>query len=178
MRSRSAHSRRAGRVSIVRRGRGLGGDSSGKSAPLSGGTAGDLMSPRDRQFVRERANARCEYCHFHEDHLPLWPFHLDHIVAQQHLGPDEPTNLAWACQRCNLCKGTNLMGVDPDSSRIVALFNPRTDRWDEHFVLEASRIVGVTPTGRATAWLLQMNTDQRVELRGALLASGRWHEPR
>ena len=80
-----------------------------------------------RQFVRERAESRCEYCRFRERHLPFWPFHLDHIVARQHLGLDDPANLAWACQRCNLRKGTNLTGVDPDSSQIVRLFDPRAD---------------------------------------------------
>ncbi len=65
--------------------------------------------PRNlRQLIRERAGARCEYCRFHEEHLSLWPFHLDHIVARQHQGSAGPANLAWACQRCNLLKGTNL----------------------------------------------------------------------
>ena len=39
------------------------------------------MSPRTRRLVRVRAGRRCEYCRFHEDDLPLWPFHLDHIIA-------------------------------------------------------------------------------------------------
>lgn len=71
------------------------------------------MSPRTRQFVRKRAEERCEYCRFHEEHLPLWPFHLDHIIAEQHAGTDEPENLAWARQRCNLCKGTNSPRLTP-----------------------------------------------------------------
>jgi hypothetical protein len=132
------------------------------------------MSPRIREHVRERAGGRCEYCRFHEEDLPLWPFHLDHIVAEQHLGTDDPANLAWACQRCNLCKGTNLTAIDPDSARIVRLFSPRTDRWEEHFAFEANCILGLTPTGRATAWLLQMNCTERMELRTELMASGRW----
>ena len=108
------------------------------------------MSPRTRRLVRVRAGRRCEYCRFHEDDLPLWPFHLDHIIAGQHAGPDEPGNLAWACQRCNLCKGTNLSAVDPDSAQVVRLFNPRLERWEVHFAAERNRIVGLTPTGRAT----------------------------
>ena len=127
-----------------------------------------------RQFVRERAESRCEYCRFRERHLPFWPFHLDHIVARQHLGLDDPANLAWACQRCNLRKGTNLTGVDPDSSQIVRLFDPRADCWEEHFTLRDGRIVGLTPTGRATAWLLQMNVEERIELRSVLMRDGLW----
>lgn len=69
------------------------------------------MSAALRQHVRDRAGARCEYCRFHEEHLPLWSFHLEHIVAEQHGGTDESENLAWSCQRCNLHKGTNLSAM-------------------------------------------------------------------
>ena len=132
------------------------------------------MSPRTRRLVRERAGRRCEYCRFHEADLPLWPFHLDHIIAGQHAGPDEPDNLAWACQRCNLCKGTNLSAIDPDSAQVVRLFSPRSDLWEVHFAVERNRIVGLTPTGRATVWLLQMNSAERMELRVELMALRRW----
>jgi len=127
-----------------------------------------------RQLVRERAGRRCEYCHLHEDDLPLWPFHLDHIVAGQHFGTDDPENLAWARQRCNLCKGSNLTAVDPDSAQVVRLFNPRTDCWADHFALDGERIAGLSPTGRATVWLLQMNCEDRLALRSELIATGRW----
>jgi hypothetical protein len=133
-----------------------------------------LIPLRVRELVRQRAERRCEYCHFHEEDLPLWPFHLDHVIAEQHSGNDDPSNLAWACQRCNLCKGTNLSAVDPDSSAIVRLFNPRTDKWEEHFTLSGNYIMGVTPAGRATVWLLQMNSPERGELRAELIALGRW----
>jgi HNH endonuclease. len=132
------------------------------------------MSPHLRRLVRNRAGGRCEYCRFHEDDLPLWPFHVDHIVAGQHAGSDNPANLAWACQRCNLCKGTNLTGVDPDTGRIVRLFNPRRQKWEQHFAIEKDRIAGLTPAGRATIWLLQMNITERRELRAQLAAVGRW----
>lgn len=133
-----------------------------------------MISPRIRRLVRDRASRRCEYCRFHEEDLPLWPFHLDHIVAKQHRGLACPENLAWACQRCNLCKGTNLTAVDPDSAQIVRLFNPRTDNWEEHFTVRKNRILGLTPTGRATAFLLEMNCAERMELRAELSALGRW----
>ena len=135
------------------------------------------MPPRLRQLVRQHAGGRCEYCQLHEDHLPLWPFHLDHIVAEQHGGTDDPANLAWACQRCNLCKGTNLTSIDPDSAQAVRLFHPRVDRWEQHFALQGNRVAGLTPKGRATAWLLQMNCEQRLDLRAELIASGRWPKP-
>src|SRR5262245_41489643 len=132
------------------------------------------MPPGLRQSVRERAGGRCEYCRFRETHLPFWPFHLEHIVARQHGGSDDTSNLAWACPRCNACKGTNLSAVDPDSDNVVRLFDPRTNRWEDHFALQGKRLVGLTPSGRATVWLLQMNTEERLELRGMLLEEGTW----
>jgi hypothetical protein len=60
--------------------------------------------------------------------------------------------------------------VDPDSGSIVALFNPRTDAWDDHFRLERAVVVGRTEVGRATLRLLQMNTEERTEMRTQLLA--------
>lgn len=132
------------------------------------------MSNALRQFVRERAGGRCEYCRFREEHLALWPFHADHIIARQHGGPDEATNRAWSCYRCNLQKGPNLSALDPDSNVVVRLFDPRANRWNEHFVMHAGRITGLTPTGRATAWLLEMNTEERIQLRKLLMEDGLW----
>jgi hypothetical protein len=89
-------------------------------------------------------------------------------------GGNELDNLAWACSRCNRHKGTNLSGVDPDSNRVVPLFHARRDVWEDHFELSAAQIRGKTAVGRATAWLLQMNADRRVELRAQLVLDGLW----
>jgi hypothetical protein len=62
-------------------------------------------------------------------------------------------------------KGPNLTAIDPDSGAIVVLFHPRRDHWDEHFSRQGARVVGTTPTGRATVRLLAMNALQRLELR-------------
>jgi hypothetical protein len=129
---------------------------------------------RLRKLVRHGAGQRCEYCRLHENDIPLWPFHLDHIVTEQHAGTATLENLAWACQRCDLYEGTNLTGIDPDSAQVVPVFHPRPDLWEEHFALHHNRIMGRTPAGRATVWLLQMNCDERLELRTELLAAGRW----
>ncbi|MBL8214476.1 MAG: HNH endonuclease [Bryobacterales bacterium] len=32
---------------------------------------------------------------------PIIPFHLEHVVAKQHGGSDDPAGLALACDRCN-----------------------------------------------------------------------------
>ncbi len=133
------------------------------------------MSAALRQQVRDRARARCECCRFREEHLPLWPFHLEHIVAEQHGGTEELENLAWSCQRCNLLKGTNLSGIDPNSGLVVRLFHPRREVWSEHFAVDGDgRIRGVTPTGRASARLLRMNAPERIEIRRLLISTGHW----
>jgi hypothetical protein len=125
-----------------------------------------------RQAVRERAGRQCEYCHL-PDVLPqTLRFHLEHIVARQHGGATELENLAWSCQRCNERKGPNLSGVDPDTSALVPLFHPRRDRWEQHFGLDGLNVVGLTPVGRATVWLLEVNSEERLRWRMALRRYG------
>jgi len=132
------------------------------------------MSPELRSFVRERGGRRCEYCRFPDEQLPWSPFHLDHLVARQHGGGDEAANLVWACARCNSRKGTNLSGVGPDSSEIVRIFNPRVQSWNDHFTIVDGAVLGLTPTGRATVWLLDMNFEPRLLLRTQLIKAGKW----
>ncbi|MFN3407936.1 MAG: HNH endonuclease [Limisphaerales bacterium] len=122
------------------------------------------MDARLRQLVRERAQDRCEYCHMEQSREPL-AFHVEHIIARQHGGGDTPDNLALACHHCNLRKGPNLTGMDPLDGRVVRLFHPRRDAWEEHFVRRGGEIVGTTPVGRATVRLLRMNEHGRRELR-------------
>lgn len=127
-----------------------------------------------RRLVRERAGDRCEYCRLPQAAVDA-TFHVDHVVAQQHLDQtgDDPKRLALACDRCNFCKATNLSSIDPVTREIVLLFNPRQDEWEEHFAMQGAVIVGVTPTGRATVRLLQMNAKHRVELRRWLIEEQR-----
>ncbi len=132
------------------------------------------MSPEIRHEVRERAGGRCEYCRLPDSIELAGPFHLEHIIARQHRGVEDPANLAWACSRCNRHKGTNLSSVDPDSNEVVRLFNPRTEPWKAHFELVGAQIRGKSPAGRATAWLLQMNAERRVELRTELIRQDLW----
>lgn len=130
------------------------------------------MSEGLRQPVRDRTHRRCEYCRLPDCRPPIEPFHLEHITARQHGGPMELENLGWACHRCNRHKGTNLAGIDPDRRGLVPLFHPRRDRWGAHFALVGFRIVELTLTGRATAVLLQMNADRRLERRAELIERG------
>lgn len=126
-----------------------------------------------RTLVRQRAEDRCEYCRVPQSSIDV-TFHVDHVVAQQHLDVvhDDVDSLALACDRCNLFKGTNLSSIDPSTMQIVQLFNPRRDQWHEPFILDGAEIVGLTPIGRATARLLQMNARRRVKLRAWLIRLG------
>jgi hypothetical protein len=56
-------------------------------------------------------------------------YHLDHIIAKQHLDEvaDDPRMLAWACSECNYHKGPNLVSIDPQTGLQITLFNPRVD---------------------------------------------------
>ena len=128
------------------------------------------MQEAVRSAVRERAGHRCEYCGILQAHVPFAAFHIDHIIPRQHGGTDDAANLAMACYHCNLHKGPNLTGIDPETGAIVPLFHPRRDHWPEHFALQGVTIVGLTPTSRATVRVLQMNAVERVELRTALQA--------
>src|SRR5580698_741711 len=119
------------------------------------------MNAGQRRLVRERARARREYCQL-PDLLPqLVRFHLEHIRARRHGGSNSLRNLAWACPRCNERKGTNLSSIDPDTDRNVRVFNPRRDIWAHHFAWDGLRIRGTTAIGRATAWLLEFNSEER-----------------
>ena len=106
------------------------------------------MSANIPDQVRSRALHRCEYCLIPQV-LFRRSFHVEHIIARQHGGKTELDNLALACWQCNLKKGPNLTGIDPDSGMISALFHPRRDVWNEHFVYGVA-IKGLTSIGRAT----------------------------
>jgi hypothetical protein len=130
------------------------------------------MDAQTRELVWRRAGQRCEYCRIHQDDEPFYRFHVEHVVARQHAGRDDPDNLALACHHDNEHKGTNLCGIDPGTGKVARLFNPRRQRWSRHFRFEGARIVGRTQCGRATVRVLALNAPDRVELRAELIAAG------
>lgn len=124
-----------------------------------------------RDLIKQRAGDRCEYCRLHQKHAPYSTFHVDH-TPRKHGGSDDLSNLALACNRCNRHKGTNLTGIDPVSGSITPLFHPRKDVWESHFTLRGVTIVGLTPEGRATIRVLNLNNPERLQLRRRLLVLG------
>lgn len=99
-------------------------------------------------------------------------FHLEHAIPRSKGGIDGLDNLAWACPSCNLRKSDRTEASDPESDTKAPLFNPRRDRWDEHFAWAEYQIIGVTSTGRATVAALEFNTSRRLLIRQVELALG------
>jgi HNH endonuclease len=123
--------------------------------------------------VRARAAGCCEYCRIHEDDA-FESHEADHVIAEQHGGATTVENLAFACWECNRRKGPNISSIDPDSAEIVRLFNPRRDRWADHFQLEGARVLPKTAIGRATVALLRINSAENLAIREALRQIGRY----
>jgi hypothetical protein len=116
--------------------------------------------------VEARAAGRCEYCRMHQN-LQGATFHMEHIVPSARGGPKELANLAWSCPTCNLRKSDHEEGLDPLSAQKIALFNPRHDQWQTHFQWIGYLVEGLTPTGRATVTLLDLNHSKRIFIRKA-----------
>jgi HNH endonuclease len=123
--------------------------------------------------VRERAGERCEYCLLAESQA-FFPHEPDHLIALKHGGETTFENLALACSDCNRFKGSDIASIDAITGELVRLFNPRTQRWFEHFRVHGARIVPLTPVGRVTEKLLRLNIPSRVELRARLIAQAQY----
>jgi hypothetical protein len=123
------------------------------------------MDQGTRLLVRQRAGNRCEYCQLSEEHSPLAKLQIEHIVPKKHGGSDAPSNLALACIDCNLHKGANLTGIDPDNGQIVELFHPRLQAWQDHFAWNGCLAVGLSAIGRTTIRVLHINSEDRIRVR-------------
>lgn len=121
--------------------------------------------------VRERTGQACEYCQLPEA-LYDGTFEVEHVVPRQHGGHTRLSNLAYACLHDNRHKGPNLTGIDPKTKKLTTLFNPRRHKWSRHFRWDGSHLLGRTPIGRVTVYVLAMNDPVRVEFRRHLLAEG------
>ncbi|HEX5219332.1 MAG TPA: HNH endonuclease signature motif containing protein [Verrucomicrobiae bacterium] len=117
-----------------------------------------------RQGVIQRAHNRCEYCLLSQFAQEA-TFHIDHIVPQSAGGPTELENLALACVTGSLSKGARQTALDPETGTNAPLFNPRRNNWRDHFRWDGIKIVGITPTGRASAEALLMNRPRVLDIR-------------
>jgi len=131
-----------------------------------------------RRLVSERAERLCEYCLIHEDDT-FFGCQIEHVIAEKHGGATVSENLAFACVFCNSYKGTDIASLSPLTGQLIRLFNPRNDRWADHFRLIANemRIEGITEVGQTTVRLLQMNHPDRLLERSTLRDANRYPVP-
>ena len=126
---------------------------------------------RDKIF--KRAGGRCEYCLYPQE-MSFLAFEVEHIISEKHGGTTTEDNLALACPYCNRYKGTDLGSIDPETGQLTPFFNPRTQRWSDHFRLDGARIEPLTPEGRVTVTILQLNHPDRILERERLIQVGKY----
>ncbi len=129
-----------------------------------------------RRLVVARADSLCEYCLIHESDTWLG-CQIDHVISEKHGGLTGADNLAYACVFCNRGKGTDLGPIAESSGNFVRFFNPRVDRWSDHFRIIGDRIEPLTETGEVTVRILDFNSAERLLEREALCAVGRFPSP-
>ncbi|MGB8698181.1 MAG: HNH endonuclease signature motif containing protein [Thermosynechococcaceae cyanobacterium] len=140
------------------------------------------INERTRQFVRERAKYLCEYCHSPEQSSSD-VFTIDHLIPRSLGGLDEVDNLALACRRCNERRYNFTTAINPQTGEEVSIFNPRLQKWAEHFIwtTDGLKIIGKTPIGRATCYRLDCNDEFHnqgfIQASRQLWAQGGWHPP-
>lgn len=121
--------------------------------------------------------SRCCYCLTTEANSGI-PMTYDHIRPVSKNGETSFENLCLACRTCNEFKGDATEATDPLFGETVSLFNPRTQKWAEHFTwsLDSTRVEGLTAVGRATVARLRMNNPVIIVARSRWVISG-WHPP-
>jgi hypothetical protein len=105
---------------------------------------------------------------------------LDHIVPRARGGTNDEANLWLSCSVCNGHKGDRVTAIDPESNALAPLFNPRQQRWFEHFRWSADGllIIGLTPIGRATVAALHLADDPIALLVRSYWIQVGWHPPK
>ena len=126
-----------------------------------------------RRLVETRADHLCEYCLISEDDTYLG-CQVDHIVSEKHGGLTEADNLCYACAICNRSKGTDIGSIAASTGEFARFFNPRTDRWSDHFELHGLHIKPLSPIGEATERILGFNQSVRILERDVLFDIGRY----
>jgi len=130
-----------------------------------------------RQAIIRDFRGRCAYC---QTAIAITGARLviDHITAESAGGKTVRENLCSTCHSCNEFKGPKSTGIDPETGRPEPLFHPRQQQWNIHFRWseDGTRIVGITPIGRATVVALNLNHPEIVEARRRWVQIG-WHPP-
>ena len=128
-----------------------------------------------RAAVEKAAGQRCGYC-LTPQAITGASLEIEHIIPEGAAGLTEESNLWLACTSCNRYKGSRTLGMDPTSGEYVPLFNPRSQRWREHFAWseDGTEITGLPPCGRATVEALRLNNQEIVGARSLWVQSSWW----
>jgi HNH endonuclease len=130
-------------------------------------------SPKTCKKVKERAREICEYCRSPQEYS-VSPFETEHVLPFSKGGTNDLKNLALACRGCNIAKKDQIEAFDEISLYFYRLFNPRIDKWSEHFLWANgySIVMGLTGIGRVTVNTLNLNRIGLVKLRAILYKEG------
>lgn len=138
----------------------------------------ETISKSRRDRIAAEAHHRCGYC-LTGQRISGAQMHVEHIIPRARGGESQESNLWLSCAWCNSFKGTQIEAIDPATGTKIALFNPRSQRWFQHFDWDSggTRIIGLTPTGRATVEALRLNNPYIVPARRLWVLAG-WHPPK
>jgi hypothetical protein len=131
------------------------------------------VSAELRRLIVGRAESLCEYCLIAEEDT-CFGCEVDHIIIEKHGGATAADNLAYSCMFCNQSKGSDIGSIHWQTGEFVRFFNPRRERWGEHFSLRGNMIDSRTKIGEATARILGFNRSARLEERQILRDIGRY----
>ena len=131
-----------------------------------------IISSFLRKLIIRRADNHCEYCHLSQKGQEA-TFHIDHIVPVISDGETVQENLALACVSCSLRKGAKEFVIDSKTTKMIRLFHPRLDDWNEHFQWNGVFLVGLTTKGQVTIKTLDLNRSLILAIREEEILLGR-----
>jgi hypothetical protein len=134
------------------------------------------LSQALRRQVAARADNLCEYCLVHEQET-AFGCAVDHVISLKHGGTSDIGNLAYACVFCNRFKGSDIGSIILETQEFTRFYNPRRDRWADHFQLTDAVLSPLTSIGQVTARILGFNDSDRLLERQLLIAQQKYPHP-
>jgi hypothetical protein len=119
------------------------------------------ITTQTRLIIRQRAIFACEFCGVTETDTG-GELTIDHFRPQTKDGTDDPDNLLYCCNRCNLYKADYW----PTQPNDPILWHPRRDPIETHLLLLADgTLYPITPIGTFTLKRLRLNRAPLVAYR-------------
>jgi HNH endonuclease len=132
-----------------------------------------FISDKIKERVAQRAEFCCEYCLLSEK-VSFYTFHIDHIRSIKHGGSSLIQNLAYCCPDCNHFKGSDVGSFIDNGDSLIRFFDPRKDKWHDHFEMNNGEILGKTPIGTVTERIFKFNDLDRLIFRRQLISISRY----